>query len=69
MVNNHGRPESKKHPHSIPPRQCRLKSEKKASAIHCRADSGPHFDDICILDNCNAKRFISTFGLNYINDT
>jgi hypothetical protein len=57
-------------PHNVPARRFVLKAEKKDKAICCDSDYGPHFNDIYVSDNSNAKTNSCTeLGCSYTNDT
>jgi hypothetical protein len=60
-----------KNPHNFPARRFALKAEKKQTAIYCRSDGGPNFEDIGVCDNCNARtnNWTSDFGSSYTDDT
>jgi hypothetical protein len=58
-----------KNPHNVPARRFALKAEKKGQAIYCCSECGPHFWDIGVPNNCNAKVDSHThrFGDGYTN--
>jgi hypothetical protein len=59
-----------KNPHNVPARRFALKAEKKDRAILCHPFRGPHFYDIGVRDDCNAKtRNFTSLGESYPNDT
>jgi hypothetical protein len=60
-----------KNPHDVPARRFALKADKNVVAIRCVSGCGPHFEDIGVSDNCNAKTNNCThyFGRRYTNDT
>jgi hypothetical protein len=60
-----------KNPHKVPARRFALKAERKNQAICSIANCGPHFYDICVLDNCNANTDSENFGFGtiYTDDT
>jgi hypothetical protein len=59
-----------KNPHNFPARKFALKAEKKDTAIGCDSRCGPHFYDIHVSDNCNAKKDSwSCLGVSYVNNT
>jgi hypothetical protein len=45
-----------RNPHGVPPRKFALRAEGKQRAICCNSAFCAHFDDIRVLDNCNANR-------------
>jgi hypothetical protein len=59
-----------KSPHNFPARKFALKAEEKDEAIVCASSCGPHFRDIRISNNCNARaRSGSYVGWSYANYT
>jgi hypothetical protein len=59
-----------KNPHNVPARRFALKAEKKSEAIMCYANSGPHFCDMGVSDDCNARTSnFTSFASRYTNDT
>jgi hypothetical protein len=59
-----------KNPNNIPAKRFALKAERKGEAIYCGSESGPHFRNLAVCDDCNLHTYSTTFlGYAYINDT
>jgi hypothetical protein len=60
-----------KNPHNLPARQFVLRARRNHLAIAISSSCGPHFQDICVRDNCNANTdsWTADFGHSYRNDT
>jgi hypothetical protein len=59
-----------KNPNNFPARRFALNPEEKDSAIFCGDTRCQDFNDIAVLDNCNANTHSYTlFGRSYTNDT